>query len=72
MDPRKLRAALRKQGIYVHDAAMANTLEAIEGVVKVAADRTFAAAAQTVDASRKAGDALINRASASWSNSSGK
>ena len=73
MDPRKLREALRKQGIFVHesdpilemaaicDAAMSDTLRAIEGVVKATADRTSAAAAQTVDASRKAGDALINQ-----------
>jgi hypothetical protein len=73
MDPRKLREALRKQGIFVHesdpilemaaicDATMADTLKAIEGVVKAAADRTSAAAAQTVDSSRKAGDALINQ-----------
>jgi CHASE3 domain sensor protein len=73
MDPRKLREALRKQGIFVHesdpvlemaaicDAAMADTLKAIEGVVKAATDRTSAAASQTVDASRKAGDALINQ-----------
>lgn len=73
MDPRKLREALRKQGIFVHesdpildmaticDVAMADSLKAIEGVVKAAADRTSAAAAQTIDASRKAGDALINQ-----------
>ena len=73
MDPRKLREALRKQGIFVHesdpilemaaicDATMADTLKSIEGVVKAAADRTSAAAAQTVDSSRKAGDALINQ-----------
>lgn len=73
MDPRKLREALRMQGIFVHesdpileiaaicDATMADTLKAIEGVVKAAADRTSAAAAQTVDASRKAGDAIINQ-----------
>ena len=73
MDPRKLREALRKQGIFVHesdpileiaaicDATMTDTLKAIEGVVKTAADRSSAAAAQTVDASRKAGDALINQ-----------
>ena len=53
MDPRKLREALRKQGIFVHesdpilemaaicDATMADTLKAIEGVVKAAADRTL-------------------------------
>ena len=45
-------------------AAMADTLKTIEGVAKVAADPTFAfaAAAQTVDASRKTGDALVNHA----------
>jgi hypothetical protein len=73
MDPRKLREALRKQGIFIHesdpilemaaicDAAMADTLRAIEGVVKASADRTSAATAQTVETSRKAGDALINQ-----------
>ena len=73
MDLRKLREALRKQGIFVHesdpilemaaicDATMADTLKSIEGVVKAAADRTTAAAAQTVDSSRRAGDALINQ-----------
>lgn len=73
MDSRKLREALRKQGIFIHesdpvlemaaicDVTMADTLKAIEGVVKAAADRALAAAAQTVDASRKAGDALINQ-----------
>ena len=76
MDPRKLREALRKQGIFVHesdpilemaaicDATMNDTLKAIEGVVKAAADRTSAAAAQTADASRRAGDALINQGAA--------
>jgi hypothetical protein len=73
MDLRKLREALRKQGIFIHesdpileiaaicDVTMADTLKAIEGVVKAAADRTSAAAAQTVDASKKASDALINQ-----------
>ena len=73
MDPRKLREALRKQGIYVHEsdpildmaaiceAVMADTLKAIEGVVKTAADRTSAAAAQSVEASKKAGEVVINR-----------
>jgi CHASE3 domain sensor protein len=73
MDSRKLREALRKEGIFIHERdpilemaaicnlTMADTLKAIEGVVKAAADRTSAAAAQTVDASRKAGDALINQ-----------
>jgi hypothetical protein len=73
MDPRKLREALRKQGIFIHECdpvlemaaicnvTMADTLKAIEGVVRAAADRTSAAAAQTVDASRKTCDALINQ-----------
>lgn len=73
MDLRKLREALRKQGIFVHesdpilemaaicDATMADTLKSIEGVVKAAADRTTVAAAQTVNSSRRAGDALINQ-----------
>jgi len=73
MDPRKLREALRKEGIFIHESdpilemvaicnvTMADTLKSIEGVVKAAADRTSAAAAQTVDASRKASDALINQ-----------
>jgi hypothetical protein len=43
------------------DATMADTLKSIEGVVKAAADRTTVAAAQTVDSSRRAGDALINQ-----------
>jgi len=73
MDSRKLREALRKEGIFIHESdpiletvaicnvMTADTLKAIEGVVKAAADRTSAAAAQAVDASRKAGDALINQ-----------
>ena len=73
MDSRKLREALRKEGIFIHESdpilevaaicnvTMADTLKAIEAVVKAAADRTSAAAAQTVDASRIAGDAIINQ-----------
>src|SRR5579859_5993789 len=73
MDSRKLRESLRKEGIFIHEndpiletaaiynLTMADTLKAFEGVVKAAADRTSAAAAQTVDASRKASDALINQ-----------
>lgn len=65
MDLRKLREALRKQGIFVHesdpilemaaicDATMADTLKSIEGVVKAAADRTTVAAAQTVELVKK-------------------
>lgn len=73
MDRRALREALRKQGIYVHesdpvldmaaicDAAMADMLVAIEGVVKAAADRTSAAAAQTVEASKQTGETVISQ-----------
>ena len=76
MDPRKAREALRKQGIYVHesdpildmaavcDAAMGDTLKAIEGVVKAAADRTSASAAQAADASKGAAEAIISQGAA--------
>ena len=76
MDPRKAREALRKQGIYVHesdpildmaavcDAAMGDTLKAIEGVVKAAADRTSASAAQAIDASKGAAEAIISQGAA--------
>lgn len=74
MDSLKLREALRKQGIYVHesdpildmaaicDTTMAGTLRAIEGVVKAAADQTSTAAAQVVDNSKQAGEAIISQA----------
>lgn len=74
MDARRLRDALRRQGISVHendpvldmavicDAALADTLKTIENVVNAAADRTSAAAAQTVEASRKAAEAIVNEA----------
>ncbi|MBV9250775.1 MAG: hypothetical protein JO227_16185 [Acetobacteraceae bacterium] len=80
MEPHKLREALRRQGIFVHDtdpvldmaaicdAAMADTLKAIEGVVKTAADRTSAAAAQAVEASRKTGEAIITQGVATTDN----
>jgi CHASE3 domain sensor protein len=73
MDPRKAREVLRKQGIFIHendpvldvaalcDAAMSDTLTAIEGVVKAAADRTSAAAAQTIDAAKETADAVISQ-----------
>jgi len=76
MDPRKAREALRKQGIYVHesdpildmaaicDAAIGDTLKAIEGVVKTAADRTSAAATQAVDASKGTAEAVISQGAA--------
>ena len=76
MDPRKAREALRKQGIYVHesdpildmaavcDVAMGDTLTAIEGIVKAAADRTSASATQAVDASKGAAEAIISQGAA--------
>lgn len=76
MDSAKLREALRKQGIFVHESdpvldmgiicelAMADTLRTIEGMVKAAADRTSAAAAQSVDASKAAGEAIVTQGAA--------
>lgn len=46
------------------DAAMGDTLKAIEGVVKTAADRTSAAATQAVDASKGAAEAVISQGTA--------
>jgi CHASE3 domain sensor protein len=72
MDARELREALQKQGIFVHEGdpildtaaicqvAMADGLKAIESAVRAAADRTSAAATQSVEASRKAGAAIVN------------
>lgn len=76
MDARKLREALRKQGIYVHesdpildmaaicDTAMADTLKAIEAVAKTAADRTSAAAKQMVADSKQTAEAVISQGAA--------
>ncbi len=76
MDVRKLRDNLRNQGIYVHECdpvldtaaicetALADTLKAIEGVVKVAADRTSAAAVQTTEAAKRAGEVIISQGAA--------
>ena len=76
MDHRALRDVLRKQGIFVHendpvldvaaicDAAMADTLKAIEGVVKAAADRTSAAASQAVEAAKQNGEAVVSQGAA--------
>ena len=76
MDPRTAREALRKQGIYLHesdpvldmaaicDAAMGDTLNAIEGVVKAAADRTSAATAQAIEASKGTAEVIINQGAA--------
>jgi len=76
MDPRKAREVLRRQGIFIHendpvldvvalcDAATSDTLAAIEGVVKAAADRTSAAAAQTVDAAKETAEVVISQGAA--------
>jgi len=46
------------------DTAMADTLKAIEGVVKAAADRTSAAAAQATEASKGTAEAIISQGAA--------
>lgn len=78
MQPAKLREALRKQGIYVHEGdpvlevaaicqlAVADTVKAIEGLNKAAADRITAAAAQHVEAAKQSASALITEAG-TWS-----
>jgi len=74
MESAKLREALRKQGIYVHESdpileigaicqlAVADTVNAIEGLNKVAADRISAAAAQHIEAARQSAAAIITEA----------
>jgi len=74
MEPAKLREALRKQGIYVHESdpvlelgaicqlAVADTVNAIEGLNKAAADRITAAAAQHIEAARQSAAAIITEA----------
>ena len=76
MHPGKLREALRNQGIHVHesdpildmaaicDAVMADTLKAIDGMMKAAADRASAAAAQTVEASKRTAESIVSQGSA--------
>jgi hypothetical protein len=74
MEPRKLREALRKQGIFLHESdpvldiaaicelAVADTLKAIEGLNKAAADRISAASAQHIEAAKTAAAVLITEA----------
>lgn len=76
MDSRALREALRKQGIFVHESdpvldvavicelAMADTLKAIDGMVKAAADRTSAASCQAIEAAKTNGEALVTQGAA--------
>lgn len=78
MDTGPLRAALRKQGIHVHESdpvleiaaicelAVAGAVTAIEGLNKAAADRISAASAQQVEAAKQAASALITQAGV-WS-----
>jgi hypothetical protein len=74
MEPSKLREALRKQGIYVHESdpvleiaaiceiAVADTVQAIEGLNKAAADRISAASSQHIEAARRSAATLITEA----------
>ena len=74
MESGKLREALRKQGIYVHESdpvleiaaicetAVADTVRAIEGLNKAAADRISAASSQHIDAARQSAATLITEA----------
>ena len=65
MEAARLREALRKQGIYVHESdpvlemaaicqiAVADAVKAIEGLNMAAADRISAASAQHIEASKQ-------------------
>ena len=78
MEPARLRKLLRKQGIYVHESdpvlevaaicelAVADTVKAIEGLNKAAADRISAASNQHIEAARQSAAALVTEAG-KWS-----
>ena len=78
MQPARLREALRRQGIHVHEddpvlevgaicqLAVADTVNAIEGLNKAAADRISAASTQHIEAARQSAAALITEAG-TWS-----
>ena len=78
MEPAKLRESLRKQGIYVHESdpvlevaaicqlAVADTVKAIEGLNKAAADRITAASGQHIEAAKQSAAVLITEAG-KWS-----
>jgi hypothetical protein len=78
MEPARLRESLRKQGIYVHESdpvlevaaicelAVADTVKAIEGLNKAAADRISAASNQHIEAARQSAAALVTEAG-KWS-----
>jgi CHASE3 domain sensor protein len=78
MEPAKLREALRKQGIYVHESdpvlemaaicqiAVADAVKAIEGLNTAAADRISAASVQHIEATKQSAAALVTDAG-KWS-----
>lgn len=78
MEPAKLWESLRKQGIYVHEndpvlevavicqLAVADTVKAVEGLNKAAADRITAASGQHIEAAKQSASALITEAG-KWS-----
>jgi hypothetical protein len=78
MDTAKLREALRRQGIHVHEGdpvlemaaiceiAVAGAVMAIEGLNKAAADRISTAAVQQVEAAKQTASSLITDAG-KWS-----
>jgi len=78
MEPARLRESLRKQGIYIHESdpvlevaaicelAVADTVKAIDGLNKAAADRISAASNQHIEAARQSAAALVTEAG-KWS-----
>ena len=78
MDPARLREALRKQGIHVHESdpvldvaaicelALADTVKAIDGLHKTAAEKISATTTQTIDAAKQSAAAFVTDA-ANWS-----
>ena len=75
MDPQKLRDALRKQGIHVHesdpvletaaicDVLLADALKSLEAMTKRAADQAAAAQVQAETSARRVASDVINGAS---------
>lgn len=78
MDSARLREALRKEGIYIHESdpvlevaaicqlAVADTVKTIDGLNKAAADRITAASAQHIEAAKQSASAVITEAG-KWS-----
>ncbi len=83
MDLARLREALRKQGIYVHESdpvlevaaicqlAVADTMKAIEGLNKAAADRITASSGQHIEAAKQSASFSSRRPANGPPNSSG-